>query len=87
MNRTRCVEGKNDFRVVPKQNKTHFKWNFLQSNKDYCKVATKSFKIWEEKLNLEFSYVLRPVPVKPDINITVQKRDYWFRTNCQGSYK
>lgn len=89
MNRPRCAEGEEGFTVRSKWNKTELRWYFPQALR-YDKVhdiAKKAFSFWENNSNLKFVDITRPKPTKPDITISVQRMEHWFRANCQGREK
>lgn len=70
-----------------KWNKTHLICYFPQANGEYRKLAKKAFKYWEDNSNLKFSNIIKPTLIKPDITITIQRRNNFFEQIYQGRHK
>ncbi|CAG9820780.1 unnamed protein product [Phaedon cochleariae] len=87
LNSPRCSVGENNFMIHSKWNKTKLLWYFPQAQQAHRDTVKMAFDRWKELSNLKFENVRNPSRQKPDITITVIRRNHDFRANCQGTSK
>lgn len=68
-----------------REKKTDLKCYFPQETDELQELVRKTFSLWEGLSNLKCVDITRLNPRNCDITISLQRKQHWFRGNCQGT--